>query len=253
MSARSETDLYAPVKRFLEELGYEVKSEVHDCDVVAVKPGQEQPLIVELKRSFGLPAIYQGIDRLRLSDRVYLAVEMREGRGRSAARKWRDAVRLCRMLGLGLITVKFHRQLTPRVDILCDPEPYRPARSRRGTERLMEEFRRRTGDYNLGGSARTKLITAYRERALECAYWLRQAGEPLRTKELRDLTGYAAVDRLLRDNHYGWFERVRNGVYGLTEEGRQALETYRHVVSHKFVRAGEEPESDGRAGKADGS
>jgi len=47
MGARSETDLYAPVKQFLEDLGYEVKSEVHDCDVVAVRQDQADPVIVE--------------------------------------------------------------------------------------------------------------------------------------------------------------------------------------------------------------
>ncbi|MFW6234593.1 MAG: DUF2161 family putative PD-(D/E)XK-type phosphodiesterase, partial [Spirochaetota bacterium] len=25
---------------------------------------------------------------------------------------------------------------------------------------------------------------------------------------------------ILRDNHYGWFVRIRRGVYGLTEAGR---------------------------------
>ena len=34
-----EQDLYAPVKRFLEDLGYEVKGEVRGCDVVAVRRG----------------------------------------------------------------------------------------------------------------------------------------------------------------------------------------------------------------------
>ena len=31
---------------------------------------------------------------------------------------------------------------------------------------------------------------------------------------------------ILRDNHYGWFERVRRGVYGLTPKGREALDVY---------------------------
>jgi hypothetical protein len=39
-----ETSLYPPVKRFLENLGFEVKGEINGCDVVARR--QDSPLIV---------------------------------------------------------------------------------------------------------------------------------------------------------------------------------------------------------------
>ena len=68
-----ESDLYAPVKALLEGQGYVVKGEVRGCDVVGVR-GEEPPVIVELKRVFGLSLVLQGVDRLALSDRVYLAV-----------------------------------------------------------------------------------------------------------------------------------------------------------------------------------
>src|SRR5439155_26841386 len=68
-----ESDLYAPVKALLEGQGYSVKGEVRGCDVVAVR-GKEPPVIVELKRAFGLGLVLQGVDRLAASDRVYLAV-----------------------------------------------------------------------------------------------------------------------------------------------------------------------------------
>jgi hypothetical protein len=46
-----EEDLYAPVKRFLEGLGYEAKGEVRGCDVLAVRPGggADPPVVVELR------------------------------------------------------------------------------------------------------------------------------------------------------------------------------------------------------------
>jgi hypothetical protein len=42
----SESDLYAPVKAFLERQGYAVKAEIDGSDVVA-KRGGEPPIVVE--------------------------------------------------------------------------------------------------------------------------------------------------------------------------------------------------------------
>ena len=68
-----EVALYGPVKALLGSQGYSVKGEVVGCDVVAVR-GDEPPVVVELKRQFGLGLVLQGIDRLTLTDAVYLAV-----------------------------------------------------------------------------------------------------------------------------------------------------------------------------------
>ena len=57
MSAR-ETDLYPPVKAYLEGQGYAVKGEVQGCDVVALR-GAEPPVIVELKQRFSLDLVLQ--------------------------------------------------------------------------------------------------------------------------------------------------------------------------------------------------
>ncbi len=53
-----ETDLYPPIKRMLEKQGYEVKSEIDEADVVAVRD-EDDPVVVELKTSFSL-----SVDRL---------------------------------------------------------------------------------------------------------------------------------------------------------------------------------------------
>ena len=51
-----ESDLYLPLKRFLESQNYEVKGEVQDCDVVAMR-AKEAPVIVELKLMGGINSI----------------------------------------------------------------------------------------------------------------------------------------------------------------------------------------------------
>ena len=73
MSAIRETDLYPPVKYFLEGQGYEVKAEIADNDVVAIR-GDEPPVVVELKTAFTLALVFQGIGRQKLTDQVYLAI-----------------------------------------------------------------------------------------------------------------------------------------------------------------------------------
>ncbi|MBY9080445.1 hypothetical protein KIH86_07200 [Paenibacillus sp. HN-1] len=178
MAIKSETELYAPLKKHFENQGYQVKGEVRSCDLVGVREPGEPPLIVEMKKSFNLPLLLQGVERLKLSPVVYLAVERcREKKG-SASQRWGELTELCRRLGLGLVTVVFYKTKAPLVEVLAEPEePASPARRRSGRrqERLLYEFRERSGDYNTGGSTRVKLVTAYREKALRVAAALEAA------------------------------------------------------------------------------
>ncbi len=105
MARRRETELYPPIKRFLEGQGYEVKSEVGDCDVVAVRDGEE-PVLVELKTSFNLPLVLQGVRRQAISDAVYLAFAASPVKTSMWRRQRRDILKLCRRLGLGLLVVR---------------------------------------------------------------------------------------------------------------------------------------------------
>ncbi len=70
-----ETSLYRPVKRFLEKLGFAVKGEICGCDVVAIRDGALPLLVItELKLTFTLELILQGVDRTAACDEVWLAV-----------------------------------------------------------------------------------------------------------------------------------------------------------------------------------
>ena len=42
--------------------------------------------------------------------------------------------------------------------------------------------------------------------------------------------GVPATTRIMRDNHYGWFEKVEKGVYGLTQCGADAVATSSRVL-----------------------
>ena len=207
--APPETELYAPVKALLEAQGYTVKGEIRGCDVVAVR-GDEPPVVVELKRTFGLGLVHQGIDRLAMTDAVYLAV------GAWPARP-AETRRLCRRLGLGLIVVTHGR-----AEVVVDPAPYQPRRSRRRTAALLGEHRRRIGDPTRGGATRRPIMTAYRQEAMRCAALL--AAGPMALRAMRAAGDVPNAGRIVRDNVYGWFERVDRGVYALTPRGVEGLE-----------------------------
>lgn len=213
-----ESTLYLPVKRFLEKLGFEVKGEVCGCDLVAVRDGAPQALVIgELKLAFTLELVLQAVDRTAACDEVWLAVRTsRRGRGRESDPRVR---KLCRLLGLGLLAVTAAGQ----VDVLVAPVPWRPRRDAKRRSRIVEEHRRRAGDPVAGGSTRLPIMTAYRQQALGCAAALRRA--PGRPRDLKVHMPDAA--KILRRNVYGWFARIDRGVYGLTDAGKAALERWK--------------------------
>jgi hypothetical protein len=223
-AASGEAMLYQPVKAFLERLGYEVKGEVRGCDVVA-RRGDEPLVIVELKQRFTLALLLQGIDRLSLTERVYLAVPRPPRSARGLSPETPPVRRLCRRLGLGLLLVR-----PAAVAVLEEPVPYRPRPARLRTLRLAAEFEQRRGDPNIGGRTRTPIVTAYRQDALLCARALALQGS-MRLAELRARTGIADAASILQRNVYGWFRRLSRGTYALSPDGHAALGEFAEAIA----------------------
>jgi hypothetical protein len=224
METVSETSLYLPVKRFLESKGFEVKGEICSCDVVGIDPrpadtdeaantAPARVVVVELKLAFTLELVLQAVERTAVCDEVWLAIAAsKRGRGREADPRVK---KLCRFLGLGLMTVF----ATGRVEILVEPVAWKPRPNAKRRSRIVSEHRRRRGDPASGGSTRQPIMTAYRQQALICAQAL--AAAPARPRDLKPLAPDAA--KILRGNVYDWFVKIERGVYGLTDTGREAL------------------------------
>lgn len=208
-----ESDLYPALKGFLEAQGYVVKAEVGACDILAVR-GEEPPVVVEMKLTFSLALVMQGVARQALFDDVYLAVPVSGDKGWKL--RYRDIIALCRRLGLGLLAVK-----GDMVEAHLDPGPYTPRKNTRRAGALLKEFHRRVGDPNRGGTTGIKRMTAYRQDALRCASVL-QAG-PLKAALVAKATGVARAATILQHDHYGWFQRVDRGIYALTAKGQAEL------------------------------
>ena len=221
----AESDLYAPIKKFLERQGYEVKGEVEECDIVAVR-GDEPPVVVELKLQLNLSLILQAVDRLGASDCVYVAFRVGKKHSASWRSRGKQVKSLLRRLGLGLLTVTARG----KVEAVLDPGPYKPRVVKERRSRLLKEFAERVGDPIAGGSANQKRMTAYRQDALRCAVALQRDGVT-KVSVLAERTGVERAGPILRDNHYGWFERVEKGHYQLTPKGARGLDEWSTAVA----------------------
>jgi hypothetical protein len=208
-----------------------VRAEVGKCDVVGISG--ETMVAVELKLTFCLAVLYQALRRLPSVDLVYVAVTVPEGR--RARANWDaqtpDAIRLCRMLGVGLLSIR-----NDKVVVHADPTPYQPRKRAKLRARLLSEFVRRSGDHNLGGTNRRPRMTAYREDALACARVLAEG--PMKAAEVRDAAGVPKAGAILRADVYGWFEKVARGTYDVAPAGKAALVLYADVVAVRVARTG---------------
>ncbi|MFZ1268186.1 MAG: DUF2161 family putative PD-(D/E)XK-type phosphodiesterase, partial [Anaerolineae bacterium] len=79
-------------------------------------------------------------------------------------------------------------------------------------------------------STRRPLVTAYRLLVLRIVGYLQEHGaSPL--GEIKTALGQAHVAAILQHNHYGWFQRVTRGVYGLSAKGEAAGRQYADVIA----------------------
>ncbi|MBX2805584.1 MAG: hypothetical protein KTR19_06410 [Hyphomicrobiales bacterium] len=223
MSKLRESDLYQPVKAFLEYQGYEVKAEIGAADIVASN-GEDDPLIIELKTGFSLTLFHQAVARQAVTDAVYIAVP--HVSGRRFIQSLESNKTLCRRLGLGLISVRIEDAL---VTVHLDPGPYRPRQSKPRKARLLREFARRVGDPNTGGTTRRGLVTAYKQDALRCLSLLNVKGAT-KASEVARQSGVPTARRIMADDHYGWFDRVQTGIYDLSPKGRDAVAQFDDLI-----------------------
>jgi len=217
-----ETDLYPPIAEHLGSLGYTVRSEVANCDITAARG--DELIIVELKRNFSTELLIQAAKRQRMTDSVYVALPRQKN-----ARKLRGMKHLLRRLELGLIFVSLNGRKKSRVEVAFHPVPFQRQKRKSARRAVLREISERSGDFNEAGCCRRKLVTAYRENAIQIACCLDRLG-PLSPKQLRALDTGPKTLSILYSNFYGWFERIDRGVYALSTQGQTELSEYAALV-----------------------
>jgi len=222
-----ETDLYPLLHAYLTAQGYTVRGEVKNCDIAAVNG--DDLIVVEMKLALNLSLLAQGVRRQQMTDSVYLAVP-RPPNLAKWLRQMRGAFRVLRRLELGMLLVSL-KPGKPPVEVLFHPLPFERHKRRSARRAILEEIGRRSGDFNLGGSTRRPLVTAYRENAIQIACYLADSGE-MEPRQLRALGTGPKTLSILSRNVYGWFSRVGRGLYAVTPKGRKSLAQYSELVRH---------------------
>ncbi len=217
-----ETELFDPLKNWLEANGYTVRGEVRGCDLVAVK--DDEVIAIELKLRLNLELLIQAAKRQRMSEAVYVAVPAEQRKNRN----FRGIRHLLRRLELGLIFVHFNLDEL-QVEIVFHPIALQRRKIKRDRALVIREVVGRGENYNTGGSVRKEIVTAYRQEAIHIACCLDKFGD-LSTRDLRGMGTGDRTTAILSSNFYGWFARVRRGVYCLTVRGREDLVRFAHVA-----------------------
>lgn len=225
-----ETDLYKPIQKHFIKQGFDVYGEVQHCDIAVIK--DKELIIIELKLNLTVDLLIQATKRQRLTDLVYVAIPKPKYSLRS--KKWRDILHLIRRLELGLIIVNFLKS-GAKMEVVVSPAPFDGVKSRqlnkRKREQLLKEIEGRNGDYNIGGSNKTKIMTAYKESCIQIATLLKLHGS-LTPKLLRQMGTGDKTLAILNKNYYGWFDKIQRGTYAISEKGKKELVEFPQQVHY---------------------
>ena len=215
-----ESELYEPVKRLFEGMGYIVNAEVKDCDVTAVN--DDELVITELKRNLSVALLAQGLKRQKTGAVVYVAVPKPKNYN---ARKFRDTLYVLKKLELGLIFVTIRGDYS-FAEIIQDPKPFKAVKVNYAKRKaIMKEIDGRTVDVNKGGVTGRRIATAYTEKCINLACILDSYGA-MSPAKARSYGADESCGNILRRNVYGWFEKIDKGLYGITQKGRIGVMDY---------------------------
>ena len=216
-----ESELFHPIKEYLEELGFKVDAEVKGCDVVASL--DSEIIIVELKNRFSLKLLYQAVERQEISKTVYVAI------GNRTAKQYPPDIekikKLLSRLNIGLLIVHF-RIVGTFVEPVLELQQTEIIPDKKKKAGLLKELDGRYYNFNIGGSPSSKKqITTYMLNAIQIAVTLNVLGQSSPSMLIKNGTS-SNTQSILSQNFYGWFERITRGIYKLNSDGNSALLTY---------------------------
>lgn len=221
-----EKDLFLPIRDYFEGFGYVCDGEVKDIDLYMEKG--EVAVAVELKQTLDFRAVQQAALRQKLVEQVFIGTFRPKDMFSHA---FKDKLYLLKRLGIGLLVVS---PKTGMVEIVSEPIVSElsafQSRNKGKKEALSSEFRKRKVKKNIGGVHGTKLITGYRESALQVLDVLTEMNGEGKASDIKKATGIENAREIMYANHYGWFESMGKGIYRVSDDGYGALEEFEEVL-----------------------
>ena len=211
----AETELYEPIKQLLASQGFTVKGEVKKCDIAAMK--DDQLWVVEMKLHFNVTLLYQAMERLKITESVFVAVPRPR---RENDKNYRAMIKILTKLELGLITVSLDSPVRI-AEIILFPREGRGKRNKAAAT-VRKEMENRIGD--TAGGTNAAGSTAYRERCIRVACLLAVHGPTGARELIHKYSCEKDAHSILYQNFYGWFGKAGRGLYSLTEAGSAYLE-----------------------------
>ncbi len=231
MAIEKESDLYLPIKLFLEEQGYAVQAEVKGCDVVGVRG--DEIIVIELKKQFSLKLVLQAIKRQEVCSSVYMAFPITKAI--QARRRLNEIKALAKRLHLGLMFVHDRPSgLLVEVPLLPNFDVFRT--NIKAQKAFTKELFSREHSVNTGGVTKQKVMTAHKERGLMLAAFLQVMG-PRPLSEIKLYMNDPLVGATLSANHYGWYMRISRGVYGFDAQKEAEFHNYSVLSAFYITRA----------------
>jgi len=218
-----ESDLFAPLKNYLESNSYKVRAEVRNCDITATKG--DELIIIELKLSANLQLLIQAADRQYITDSVYVAIPKPT---KKTNKRWKGILHILKRLELGLIYVDIDNPINP-VEIVFHPIEFQRRKFKHRKKAILKEVENRSQNLNVGGSNKKKIITAYKENMIQIAVYLNKLGATS-PKILREYNSGEKTLSILYSNFYGWFQRIDRGIYDITMKGKRELKNFPGLI-----------------------
>ncbi|MFV0503721.1 MAG: DUF2161 family putative PD-(D/E)XK-type phosphodiesterase [Lachnospirales bacterium] len=228
---KKESDMYIPVKKYFQKQGYEIHGEVLDCDMTATK--DDELIIIEFKLSFNVTLIFQGIDRQKYTNLVYLCIPKPEGKRLVGYRKLQKIKKVCTPLGFGLITYDVKNK-----EIIVHNKPnFKEPTKKFYFDKIMKEINGRTMDLNTGGTTGVKINTAYKELRFTLIFLLERDGmstaKVLRNKYDLPNNTY----RVLRNNIGEFFTKEsERGYFSVSKIGKNELRKSENKTLYEIIK-----------------
>lgn len=222
----TESDLFLPIKKHFETMGFVVDGEVGGLDMLLKK--DDEHIAIELKNDLNLKVMIQAAKRQKLFESVYVAVWSPKN---LVTKTFKDKVYLINRLGIGLILVS---KRTKRVNVYQEPimhsvENYRKM-NRKRKKKIVDEFDKRKIKKNVGGVTKQKILTAYKEDSLLVLDQIYNNGS-MKAAEIKKETGIDRAYGIVYNNHYGWFIKEGKGMYGMSSDGKLAYDEHEPLIA----------------------